>query len=88
MNIVTLRLTYFVYVTLFAVLSETFLAINSYVDRVNRTTANGKINPYSRLTLKVINSVYLDIAIRNGKIVWKVVWIEYYFRLGLSSRMY
>ena len=28
------------------------------------------------------------IAIRNEKIVWKVDWIEYYFRLNLSSQRY
>ena len=28
------------------------------------------------------------IVIRNGKIVWKVVWIEHYLRLNLSSRRY
>ena len=27
-----------------------------------------------------------NIVIRNGKIVWKVVWIEYYLRLNLSSQ--
>ena len=29
-----------------------------------------------------------NIAIRNGKIVWNVVWMEYYLRLNLSSRRY
>ena len=29
-----------------------------------------------------------NIVIRNGSIVWKVVWIEYYLRLNLSSRRY
>ena len=29
-------------------------------------------------------SVTLHIVIRNEKIVWKVVWIEYYLRLNLS----
>ena len=28
------------------------------------------------------------IVIRNGKTVWKVVWIESYLRLNLSSRRY
>ena len=28
------------------------------------------------------------IVIRNEKIVWKVVWIEYYLRLNLSSQRY
>ena len=28
------------------------------------------------------------IVIRNGKLVWKVVWIEYYLRLNLSSQRY
>ena len=32
--------------------------------------------------------VCLNIVIRNGKIVWKVTWIEYYLRLNLSSRRY
>ena len=30
--------------------------------------------------------VYIIIVIRNGKMVWKVIWIEYYLRLNLSSR--
>ena len=29
--------------------------------------------------------VYIITVIRNGKIAWKVVWIEYYLRLNLSS---
>ena len=29
-----------------------------------------------------------DIVIRNGKLVWKVVWIGYCLRLNLSSRRY
>ena len=29
-----------------------------------------------------------NIVIRNGKIVWKVIWIKYYLRLILSSRRY
>ena len=32
--------------------------------------------------------IKLTIVIRNGKIVWQVVWIEYYLRLDLSSRRY
>ena len=35
-----------------------------------------------------ITSSPKNIVIRNGKIVWKVVWIEYYLRLNLSSRRY
>ena len=33
---------------------------------------------------------YVDdtIVIRNGKIAWKVVWIECYLRMNLSSRKY
>ena len=31
---------------------------------------------------------YITIVIRNWKIIWKVVWFEYYFRLNLSSRRY
>ena len=36
----------------------------------------------------VILSSYLGyfIVIRNKKIVWKVVWVEYYFRLNLSTQ--
>ena len=30
----------------------------------------------------------LTIIIRNGRIVWKVVWIKYYLRLNLSSQRY
>ena len=30
----------------------------------------------------------LNIALRNEKIVWKVVWIEHYLRLSLTSRRY
>ena len=31
---------------------------------------------------------YIIIVIRNGRIFWEVVWIEYYFQLNLSSRRY
>ena len=34
----------------------------------------------------LVNS--LTIVIRNGKIVWKVVWIECYLRLNLSYQRY
>ena len=40
------------------------------------------------LILFALRFMGLYIAIRNGKIVWKVVWIEYYLRLSLSSRRY
>ena len=30
----------------------------------------------------------LTTIIRNGRIVWKVVWIKYYLRLNLSSQRY
>ena len=29
-----------------------------------------------------------NIVITNGKMVWKVVWIEYYLRLNLNFRRY
>ena len=44
------------------------------MERPSATFGNGKLNDF--------------IVIRNGKIVWKVVWIEYYLRLNLSSRRY
>ena len=36
----------------------------------------------------IIQRTRFIIVIRNGKIIWKVVWIEYYLRLNLSSRRY
>ena len=36
----------------------------------------------------MMQNLGVSTAIRNGKIVWKVVWIEYYLRLALSSRRY
>ena len=32
--------------------------------------------------------IYSTIAIRNGMMAWKVVWIGHYLRLNLSSRRY
>ena len=32
--------------------------------------------------------IYSTIAIRNGMMAWKVVWIGHYMRLNLSSRRY
>ena len=44
------------------------------------------------LSVKIVNSIKLlsifTIVMRNGKIVWKVVWIEYYLQLNLSFRRY
>ena len=40
------------------------------------------------MTEKMRQKVVNTLVIRNGKIVWKVVWIEYYLRLNLSSRRY
>ena len=36
----------------------------------------------------MMQNLGVSIAIRNGKTVWKVVWIEYYLRPNLSSRRY
>ena len=38
------------------------------------------------LSFKYDLTAWSFIVIRNGKIVWKVVWIEYYLRLNLNSR--
>ena len=42
--------------------------------------------------IKVTKVIFYDVKkfifIRNRKIIWKVVWIEYYLTLNLSSRRY
>ena len=40
----------------------------------------------SMLLYSRVYSMAKSIVIRNGKIVWKVVWMEYYLKLNLSSR--
>ena len=58
---------------------------------------SGKIKFYKRyvddtlLLVKEEDIIFVfdnNVVIRNGKIVWKVVWIEHYLWLNLSSRRY
>ena len=59
---------------------------NKYVRKdVDSTVQN---EPITETTSSHDKEVVTIIVIRNGKIVWKVVWIEYYLRLNLSSRRY
>ena len=73
------------------------LLLNYQVIRKNNLLTLEKLN--SRATYNIIiNAIphrptsksYFEqrftIVIKNGKIVWKIVWIEYYLRLNLSSR--
>ena len=59
---------------------------NKYIRKdVDSTVQN---EPITETTSSHDKEVVTIIVIRNGKIVWKVVWIEYYLRLNLSSRRY
>ena len=49
---------------------------------------NNEVQCKSAVNLNESLVVSLNIVIRNGKTVWKVVWIEYYLRLNLSFRRY
>ena len=49
---------------------------------------NNEVQCKSVVNLNESLVVSLNIVIRNRKIVCKVVWIEYYLRLNLSSRRY
>ena len=67
--------------------------MNSYTG-----VAHVTLKTFSYLKLEIYCKVWLgpkakpqfseDIAIRNGKIFWKVVWIQYYLQSGLISRRY
>ena len=48
---------------------------------------NWDVNIWKNKT-NIIKSIRVckTIVIRNGRIIWKVVWIEYYLQLNLSSR--
>ena len=51
---------------------------------------NYRVTEFQVLPLKQNSILFLIIIIvtRNVKIIWKVIWIEYYLRLNLSSRRY
>ena len=59
---------------------------NKYVRKdVDSTVQN---EPITETTSSHDKEVVTIIVIRNGKIVWKVVWIEYYLRQNLSCQRY
>ena len=59
---------------------------NKYVRKdVDSTVQN---EPITETTSSHDKEVVTIIVIRNGKIVWKIVWIEYYLRQNLSCQRY
>ena len=59
---------------------------NKYVRKdVDSTVQN---EPITETTSSHDKEVVTVIVIRNGKIVWKLVWIEYYLRQNLSCQRY
>ena len=72
---------------------DKFQAIITNKGRENQITHNLKLYNNEIGTAKSVNLLGIDYdkfqstkVIRNGKIVWKVVLIEYYLRLKLNSR--
>ena len=49
---------------------------------------NSSTNHIVKVLIGGLWNMILVIVIRNGSIDWKVIWIEYYFRLNLHSRRY
>ena len=35
-------------------------------------------------SVQISNGIHNSIVIRNGKIIYKVLWVEYYFRLNFN----
>ena len=58
-------------------------SLNSFINSFYNTILS--TIQFCILYLRILDS---NIVIRNGKIVWKVVEIEYYLRLNLSFRRY
>ena len=61
-------------------LRQNVLSLQLYIDRNFKITAI-----FLASFWEIVNQA---IVIRNGKIVSKVVWIEYYLRMNFSSRGY